>query len=95
MNFMTKTLVFVFCTWLLTILFCAFMYFGAFNFHESYGLFGEWSGDANCHRGPHGEWYALTREALPEIKLTPHQGADRYGSASYDLVLGPIHALVR
>ncbi|GME25146.1 putative integral membrane protein [Neofusicoccum parvum] len=56
MNFMTKTLVFVFCTWLLTIIFCAFMYFGAFNFHESYGLFGEWSGDANCHRGPHGEW---------------------------------------
>ncbi|KAB2577661.1 putative integral membrane protein [Lasiodiplodia theobromae] len=56
MDFVTKTRVFVYATWASTIFACTFMYLGSINFHESYGLFGEWSGKANCHRGPHGEW---------------------------------------
>lgn len=57
MDFLAKTQVFVGCTWIFAILSSSFMYFGSINFHEHYGFFGEWSGTANCHRGPHGEWY--------------------------------------
>ncbi|OJD30819.1 uncharacterized protein BKCO1_5500046 [Diplodia corticola] len=56
MDFVTKTRVFVFGTWVFTVFACTFMYIGSINFHEGHGFFGEWSGKANCHRGPHGEW---------------------------------------
>ncbi|KAL1642943.1 hypothetical protein SLS58_005185 [Diplodia intermedia] len=56
MDFADKTRVFVYSTWCFAIFGCTFMYIGSINFHRGYGFFGEWSGKANCHRGPHGEW---------------------------------------
>ncbi|KAF2087057.1 hypothetical protein K490DRAFT_42875 [Saccharata proteae CBS 121410] len=32
------------------------VFFGSYNFHESYGFFGKWTGASNCFRGSNGEW---------------------------------------
>lgn len=83
MDFVTKTRVFVYATWAFTIFACTFMYLGSINFHESYGFFGEWSGKANCHRGPHGEWYVWNNLSLSECELT----TDRVPTAISQLLI--------
>lgn len=56
-NFLMKMQFFIVLTWFATVLISMVLFLGSRNFHAQYGLFGEWTGKQNCHRGPHGEWY--------------------------------------